>query len=341
MSVAAARARIRPSLGNAVRARRSLASPSSSGAGPFASTSFAARRAATTSPASRSFHAPFIAEVPDLGLLCPPFAMARLYTGEWDPASTVYTPRMPITRRALLAAAAAAPLVARTALGFGDSSRFIPAVARHGGRWDARVSGLRRLAWDLERRTSVEVIPDARPFALDDPKIFEYPFLYLGGEGDLPPLSADEVEGLRRFLTFGGFVLADANDGSEGAGFDRAFRREMARVLPQAPLSPVPFEHVLFKTFFLLDSAPGRLLNKPQLEACSLGKRAAVVYSQNDLAGAWNRDQGGGYEFDVTPGGEPQRELAFRVGINICMYALCLDYKDDAVHLPLIMQKRR
>ena len=74
---------------------------------------------------------------------------------------------------------------------------------------------------------------------------------------------------------------------------------------------------------------------------CNLGKRAAVVYSQNDLAGAWSRDESGDYDYEVSPGGEPQRELAIRLGINVCMYALCLDYKDDAVHLPLIMKKRR
>jgi Domain of unknown function (DUF4159) len=244
-------------------------------------------------------------------------------------------------RRAVLAAMGTLALCGRRALAFGDSARFIPAVAQHGGRWDARLSGLRRLAWELQRRTSVEVVPDARPFPMSSPKLFEYPFLYLGGEGDLPPLSAAEIENLRRYLTFGGFMLADANDGSNGTGFDRGFRREMARVLPRNPLTPVSSNHVVFKSYFMLDAASGRLLSKPQLEACNLGKRAAVVYSQNDLAGAWNRDEGGDYEFEVSPGGEPQRELAFRLGINVCMYALCLDYKDDAVHLPLIMNKRR
>ncbi len=244
-------------------------------------------------------------------------------------------------RRAVLGALASLPWLARRAQAFGDSARFIPAVAQHGGRWDARLSALRRLAWELQRRTSVEVVPDARPFPLSSPKLFEYPFLYLGGEADLPPLSAAEIENLRRYLTFGGFMLADANDGSNGTGFDRGFRRELARVLPRSPLVPLPSSHVLFKSYFMLDSAVGRLLNKPQLEACNLGRRAAVIYSQNDLAGAWSRDESGDYEFEVSPGGEQQREQAFRLGINVCMYALCLDYKDDLVHLPLIMNKRR
>ncbi|WP_375767470.1 DUF4159 domain-containing protein [Archangium gephyra] len=251
-------------------------------------------------------------------------------------------PVRPLSRRTfLLGSAALVPLLSGRAFAFGEKSRFIPAVARHGGRWDTRLSGLRRIAWELQRRTSVEVLPDARPFALSSPELFDYPFLYLGGDGAFPPFSEAEVENLRRYLTFGGFLLADANDGSDGAGFDTSFRRELARVLPQSPLTPVPSTHVVFKSFFLLDSAPGRLLNKPQLLAANLGKRAAVMYSQNDLAGAWNRSEAGDYEFDVSPGGEPQRELAVRLGVNLCMYALCLDYKDDAVHLPLILNKRR
>ncbi|MBX5483962.1 MAG: DUF4159 domain-containing protein [Myxococcaceae bacterium] len=251
----------------------------------------------------------------------------------------------PFSRRAFLSGALAAPLVARVAGGdawaFGDSSRFIPAVAQHKGHWDARLSGLRRIAWELQRRTSVEVIPDARPFPLSSPKLFEYPFLYLGSDGELPPLTDAEVENLRRYLTFGGFLLADSNAGTEGSAFDQSFRREMARVLPQAPLQPVPREHVVYKTFYLLDVPAGRVLVRPELESCNLGKRAAVIYSQNDLAGAWTRDETGTYEFEVTPGGEHQRELATRMGINLCMYALCLDYKDDAVHLKSILERRR
>jgi hypothetical protein len=253
---------------------------------------------------------------------------------------------MPVTRRRLLGSlpfwlGGAGLALSGKSYGFGDDARFIPAVAQYKGRWDARLSGLRRIAAELQRRTSVEAIPDARPVALDSPKLFDFPFVYLGGDGAFAPWSADEVENLRRYLTYGGFLLADANDGSDGSGFDASFRRELARVLPQSPLAPLPSTHVVYKSFFLLDSPPGRFFNKAQLQAVMVGTRAAVVYSQNDLAGAWSRDEGGDYEFEVSPGGEPQREIAFRLGINLCMYALCLDYKDDAVHLPLILKKRR
>lgn len=245
------------------------------------------------------------------------------------------------SRRTFSALAGGLALAGRKALAFGDSARFVPAVAQHGGTWDTRASGLRRVAFELQKRTSVEVVLEARPIALDSLKLFENPFLYFGGEGDFPPLKSAEVENLRRYLTFGGFLFADANDGSDGTGFDAAFRRELARVLPQAPLTDLPQSHVVFKSFFLLENAAGRLLKKPQLQAAFLSKRAAVLYSQNDVLGALSRDEGGAWEFEVTPGGERQREYAARLAVNVVMYALCLDYKDDAVHLPLIMKRRR
>ena len=71
-------------------------------------------------------------------------------------------------------------------------------------------------------------------------------------------------------------------------------------------------------------------------------KRPGALSSRkNDVMGALNRDVSGTWEFEPSPGGQRQRELATRLAINLVMYALCLDYKDDAVHLPVIMNRRR
>jgi hypothetical protein len=246
-------------------------------------------------------------------------------------------------RRALLraAAACAAGVLPSRAVAFGDTSRFIPAIGRHGGRWNTRPNALRRLCWEVSGRTSVEVFPEAHAVGLSSKELFRYPFLYLGGEGNFPAFSEDEVANLRRYLTYGGFLLADANDGSAGDSFDTSFRREIARVLPNQPLNRLPPEHVIFKSYYLLDRQGGRLLVRPFLEAIESQGRVAVVYSQNDLAGAWSRDEQGDWEYEVSPGGESQREVAIRTGVNLVMYALCLDYKEDAVHVPFIMKRRR
>ena len=89
--------------------------------------------------------------------------------------------------------------------------------------------------------------------------------------------------------------------------------------------------------------ASGRLAARgalAQLEAITVGDRVAVVYSRHDLGGAWARDNLGNWEHAVEPGGDRQRELALRLGVNIVLYSLCLDYKDDQVHAPFIMRRR-
>lgn len=251
-------------------------------------------------------------------------------------------PPRSISRRGLLRAAAAAALAAalRPARALERTALLSIGHVQHRGTWNPRTTALRRLGWELGRRTSIEPAPEATPVRLDGAGLHRHPLLYLAGAGPLPSLSAAEVAGLRRHLMYGGFLLVDAADGSDGSGFDASVRRELARVLPSAPLQPVPREHVLHKSFYLLDRQGGRLLVKPWLEAQALDGRLAVVYSQNDLGGAWARSELGEWEYPCTPGGEAQREAAFRVGVNVAMYALCTDYKDDAVHLPFILRRR-
>jgi Domain of unknown function (DUF4159) len=249
-----------------------------------------------------------------------------------------------ISRRAFLAGlggaatALALPRPARAAIP--DVSKLVIGHVQHGGSWNPRPSALRRLAWELARRTSIEPATAAKVVRLGDAGLHETPFLYLAGAGGMPPLSEAERAALRRFLQYGGSLLVDAADGSDGDGFDAAVRRELAKVLPSSPLEPVPREHVIHKSFYLLDRQGGRLLVKPWLEAQTVDGRLAVVYSQNDLGGAWARSELGEWEYPCTPGGEAQRETAFRIGVNVAMYALCTDYKDDAVHLPFILRRR-
>jgi hypothetical protein len=220
------------------------------------------------------------------------------------------------------------------------TSLLVVGHVQHGGRWNPRPTALRRLSWELAQRTSIETGPDAVPVRLGQAGLHRYPMLYLAGDGALPPFPEPELAALRRHLQYGGFLLVDAADASDGSGFDASVRRELARLLPASPLARVAREHVLYKSFYLLDRQGGRALTKPWLEAQAVNGRVAVLYSQNDLGGAWARGALGDWEYSCTPGGEAQREVAMRLGVNIAMYALCTDYKDDAVHLPFIMRRR-
>ena len=77
------------------------------------------------------------------------------------------------------------------------------------------------------------------------------------------------------------------------------------------------------------------------LEGIVADDRVVVAYSQNDIAGAYSRDNFGNWEFECDPGGAAQRERAFRLGINLVMYALCNEYKSDQVHVEFIMRRRQ
>lgn len=240
---------------------------------------------------------------------------------------------------ALLAFGAVCGLPPSMGHAIGEATDFELIGVSYGLADEPRPTARRRLAWAVRTRTSIETHLAPRTKRLDDPAIFDSPFLYLAGERGFPQLSEAEIRGLQRFVEFGGFVLID--DASGGTGdFDGSVRRALSRAFPDEPLAAVPRDHTIYRSFYLLDRPEGRVRGPDGLEGIERDGRLAVLYSQHDLGGAWARDNLGDYPFAVVPGGEEQRERAYRLGVNIVMYALCLDYKDDQVHAPFIMRRR-
>ena len=170
---------------------------------------------------------------------------------------------------------------------------------------------------------------------------YKYPFLYFAGSDKFDFKHPSKIKRLRRYLQHGGFLLVDSSDGVSGGPFDTSFRALMDEVFPKEPLKTLKKDHVLFRTFFLAASVFGRLNLSPNIEVIERDKRLAVVYVKNDLGGAWMKNDLGDWSFDCTPGGKKQRIGAFRLGINILMYALCLDYKEDQTHVDYILKKRK
>jgi hypothetical protein len=254
-----------------------------------------------------------------------------------------------LTRRRLLggASAAFALLLARRAgaIGPGSKFRFGQLQLGTGTSWNTRPNALRRMAWEIEKRTSIDVERDPAVVVPTSDTLHETPFLYLAGDRafDLPSTSG--IEALRRFLTFGGFLLIDSSEGTTDGAFDGSVRKLVAALFPTTGsakgLDIVPSDHVVYKSFYLLDKPVGRLAIAPALEGVVHDGRLVCGYVANDLGGAWARDDFGNYDYPCEPGGEKQRELAFRMGVNLVMYALCLDYKSDQVHVPFIMKRRR
>jgi Domain of unknown function (DUF4159) len=248
-----------------------------------------------------------------------------------------------LSRRCFLAALGAAGMLlgTRGAFALGESSKFRFLRMRLPDLPDPRPSALRRLAWELERRTSLATTPELAELPLSSPDFFRYPLCVLSGDrGFAMPAEADILR-LRRYLTFGGCLFIDSAEGRVGGSFDESVRKLLARVLPGDVPKPVPDDHVVWKSFYILHELPGRVLASPTLVGVERDRRMAVLYAQNDLCGAMARDGFGRWEHDVVPGGDDQRERCFRFAVNVVMYALCLDYKTEQAHIDFIMRTRR
>jgi len=193
---------------------------------------------------------------------------------------------------------------------------------------------------ETDKRTSIDVHFDPVPLRIMDPALFRHPFLYLAGAREFSPFTDAVVARLRWHLVMGGFLLIDNAEARPGGGFDRSVRSLVSRLFPAGRLARLPDDHVIYTSFYLIDKPVGRTATPGFLEAVIHDGRALLVYSASDLGGAFARDSLGQWEFDCYPGGEAQREKAFRLGINLVMYALCLDYKSDQVHVPFILKRR-
>ena len=220
----------------------------------------------------------------------------------------------------------------------------------------AGLDGLSRALFD---RTAIE---PADPVAVDieTDDISLYPFLYWPiTESQAPPSDA-AVARLNDFLRFGGMILFDTQDADLGGSVGgttpngRALQR-IAMKLDVPPLEPMPHDHVLTRTFYLLQDFPGRWTGGPVwVEASPDAEEVEgmpfrnlndgvtpVVIGGNDWAAAWAVQENGQPMFPVGRGiaGERQRELALRFGINLIMYVMTGNYKSDQVHVPALLDR--
>lgn len=242
------------------------------------------------------------------------------------------------TRRTALAVPLS--LWSARASAFGDGGAFHPRLLRAGNHppLGVRSSGAGRWSWELVRRTSAPARLVASEVAADQPALQAEPFAIWAGDSDPGPLSTAEVRGLTRFMRLGGVLVVDDSNPTSGA-FGRGARRELARVLPES--APVRLDpgHVIFKTFYIVDRPVGRVLGPPDVSAIVRGKNTQVIFLEHDLLGALARS-GEGFALETEPGGLQHREHAVRLAVNIAMYVLCSDYKDDQVHAPFLMRRR-
>jgi hypothetical protein len=218
--------------------------------------------------------------------------------------------------------------------------QFVFAQMRYrGGDWNPHPLAITPLMEELMLRTSVEAATARQEMELKNPNLFSHPFLYIAGKYDFDPFSQEEIEVLRRFLSYGGFLLADDALGQPGYGFDKSFRQQMKRVFPEKEFTRLPSGHAALRSYYLMRRVGGTRMVRPYIEGITLGNATPVIYCQNDLGGAWERDQLGNWVNSCSPGGEEQRRDAFHLGINLILYAMTENYKEDLIHVPFIRRR--
>jgi hypothetical protein len=202
-------------------------------------------------------------------------------------------------------------------LGVGQAPTALSIARLHydgGGDWYANPSSLPNLIGALNERTALSVTERERVVRLTDPELWEVPYLYMTGHGNVR-FSPEETGLLRRYLENGGFLHADDN-----YGMDESFRREMVRVFPDRPLVEVPLDHPVYHVVYDLPQGLPKIHEHDGQPAQGFGifidGRLAVFYSyQSDLGDGWE-------DPDVHEDPEGLRESALRMGVNLFTYAV-------------------
>ncbi|MBV6633591.1 MAG: DUF4159 domain-containing protein [Alphaproteobacteria bacterium] len=207
-------------------------------------------------------------------------------------------------------------------------------------------AGLEGLSGILRRRTAAEVDGAiAVDIKRDDLALF--PLLYWPITEVQQGLDSNTVARLNHYMRHGGMIIFDTRDklqgGLEEAGPGVQRLRQLTRNLDMPPLRPIDPDHVMTRAFYLLQIFPGRYAGGEVWVERTDERRndgvASVVIGVHDWASAWAVGPDNRPMLPVVPGGERQRELAYRFGVNLVMYALTGNYKADQVHVPFILER--
>ncbi|RCS25570.1 DUF4159 domain-containing protein [Phyllobacterium salinisoli] len=223
---------------------------------------------------------------------------------------------------------------------------------------DISKAGLQGLTQFLMEKTAME---PGEPIGLDPARdeLAFYPLIYWPIDANAPMPSEAAIARIDAYMQQGGTVLFDTRDEfAAGAGLDGSTTPAGQRLraildgMNVPPLEPVPSDHVLTKSFYIMPDFPGRYRGSPLWVEASLNSESRqdrpvrtgdgvspILITANDLAGAWAIDQRGAPLLPTVPNDPMQRAYALRGGVNIMMYMLTGNYKSDQVHVPVLLER--
>lgn len=183
-----------------------------------------------------------------------------------------------------------------------------------GGDWYSNPSSLPNLLEALNERTTIRAAPREENVEITDPKLFQYPYLYMTGHGKVR-FSDEDKKILRQYFAAGGFLHADDN-----YGMDSTFRQEVEKIFPDSPLIELPFEHGIYHSFYDFPNGLPKIHEHDGKPAQGFGvfydERLVIFYTYEcDLGDGWE-------DPDVHNDPPEKREDAIKMGINIVIYSL-------------------
>jgi len=183
-----------------------------------------------------------------------------------------------------------------------------------GGDWYNDRSIIPNLMREVNKRIGIEVVEEEKILELADPELFQHPFLFMTGHGNIR-FSEEEIQRLRQYLSEGGFLYAD-----DDYGMDKAFRREIKRVFPEHNLTELPFNHPIYHILYDFPSGLPKVHEHdgkaPQGFGLFHKGRLVLFYTyETNISDGWA-------DPEVHKDPPETREQAFRMGLNILAYAL-------------------
>ena len=174
------------------------------------------------------------------------------------------------------------------------------------------------LAKILRELTLIDVNPDARILALDDPELFNYPIAYMWEPG-FWTMTDEQARRFRDYLLKGGFAIFDDFEYDQWTNFEAQVRR----MLPDARFVKLDASHHIFDTFFRMQDInfPHPMYNIPPnyfgvFEGNDESKRLMIIANHNhDVAEYWEFSDSGWMPIDLS-------NEAYKLGVNYMIYGL-------------------
>lgn len=205
---------------------------------------------------------------------------------------------------------------------------------------------MRGLSVALNERTTIEPV-GVRSVDLDNDELLYFPFIYWPVASDIEPLSLETAAKINAYMASGGTLVLDTQDHGDRAFLSGTPHPGLARLgeqLDMPALMKIPEDHVIRKTFYLIDTFPGRWATGPvwidrNRTSTSRDGVSSVIVTGNDLSAAWAIDSDDVAYIELENDIARQREYGLRFGVNIAMYALAGNYKADQVHAAALIER--